>query len=107
MENTYTENLADFGNREKLIAGKLLTTMATQGLPYNFNNDGVKVAMNMSSGYVFLTNEDFQVAMFNGEKLESWYSCPNCGNEGFFEDIHKESKGLEDGLICNKCGEQI
>ena len=103
----YTENLSDFGNREKLIAGKLLTTMAWKGLPYDFNSDGLKIAMNMSSGYVFLTNEDLQVAMFNGEKIERWYTCSNCGNEGFFEDIHKKDTGLEDGLICNECEQGI
>jgi len=83
----YTENLADFGNREKGMAGELLMALSNGNLPDDFNDEGVKVAMNTSSGYVFLTNEDYQVAMMNGDKLESFYTCPICGHEGFLEDM--------------------
>ncbi len=35
--------------------------------------------------------EEFKAAMMNGKKLESWYSCPECGHEGFAEDMmHNE-----------------
>ena len=31
--------------------------------------------------------EQNQVAMMNGDNLESFYSCPECGHEGFMEEI--------------------
>lgn len=79
-------DLSEFGWREKHLAGRLLTE-ACKGLPSDFNDDAVTVMMNLNSGDVFLTNEDFQVAMMNGDKLEIFYSCPNCGHEGFAEEM--------------------
>jgi len=81
-----TTNLADFGYREKRMAAELLNAMC-RGLPDDFSDDQVTVMMNTSSGCVFLTNDDYQVAMMNGHKLESFYSCPECGHEGFKEDM--------------------
>ena len=68
----------------------LITAWNHQGLPEDFYNDEVRPMMNMSSGYVFLTNSEYQVAMMNGDKLESWYSCPECGHEGFLEDMQHD-----------------
>ncbi len=42
--------------------------------------------MNTHSGCVFLSDEDFNVAMVNGDTLEQFHSCPECGAEGFAED---------------------
>lgn len=78
-----TTDLAKFGKRELKMAGRLLTEMFNQGLPDDFNDDGVTVMLNTHSGNVFLTNSDYQVAMMNGDKLESFYICPQCGHEGF------------------------
>jgi len=84
-----TTNLADFGYREKRMAAELLNKMC-DGIPDDFADDEVTIMMNTSSGNVFLTNADFQVAMMNGDKLESFYSCPECGHEGFKADMwHK------------------
>jgi hypothetical protein len=82
-----TTDLSKFGHREKRLAATLLTAMCEQGLPDDFEDDGVTVMFNTHSGNVFLTNAEFQVAMMNGEKLESWYYCPNCGHEGFKDDM--------------------
>ena len=35
----------------------------------------------------FLTDEDFNVAMMSGDTLEQFHSCPECGGEGFAEDL--------------------
>ena len=40
-----------------------------------------------NSGYVFLTNCDYQVAMLVGDRLESHYCTPYNGHEGFIEDL--------------------
>ena len=90
MNETTTTDLAKFGNREKGMAAELLTALADGKLPEDFNDDEVTVMMNMNSGNVFLTNSDFQVAMMNGDTLESFYSCPDCGHEGFFEEMHPD-----------------
>lgn len=85
-----TTDLAQFGIREKLEAGELLICMAKKGLPDDFNDDEVTVMMNRNSGNVFITNSDYQVAMMNGDELESFYSCPQCGHEGFADEMDHE-----------------
>jgi len=93
MSNITTTDLADFGARERHMLVELLTAWNNQGLPNGFDASEVRPMMNTQSGYVFLTNADFDVAMMNGHTLERWYTCPECGNEGFAEDI-------EDGQDC-------
>jgi hypothetical protein len=85
-----TSDMARFGSRERGMAADLLTALRQQGFPDDFEDEGVTVAMNTHSGYVFLTNTEYQVAMLNGDRLESWYSCPECGHEGFKEDMEHE-----------------
>ena len=82
----YTENLADFGGREREMAAELLA----QPLPEGFSDDGVKLAMNRNSGYVFLVNADYQCAMMNGDTLEIFHSTPYEGHEGFLSDLLDE-----------------
>lgn len=47
--------------------------------------------MNTHSGNVFLTNADFQVAMMNGNKLETFYTDFETGEEGFKEELSNEA----------------
>lgn len=88
MGSAYTEDLADFGPRERLIASKLLALP----LPGNFYYDGVKLAFNRYSGHVFLVNSDYQAAMINPktDNLEIWHSTPYDGHEGFLSDLLEE-----------------
>lgn len=95
MQETTSTDLAKFGYREKVMAAELLKVMTEQGLPEDFNDDQVTVMMNFNSGNVFLTNSDYQVAMMNGGKLESFYTCPYCGHEGFKEDMKHKAKDVE------------
>jgi hypothetical protein len=87
----YTEDLAEFGARERKIAGQLLTHY----LPENFDDTGVKLAMNKNSGYVFLVNEDYQVAMLNGGRLEIFHTLPYSGGEGFLQELLEENSPLD------------
>ena len=82
-----TTNLSDFGYRELAILEKLLKAMREQGLPEDFYNDEVHPMMNKYSGNVFLTNSDYQVAMLNGDTLESFYFLSYHGNEGFLDEL--------------------
>jgi hypothetical protein len=97
MTTTTTTNLAEFGYRELKLLELLLTAMREQGLPNDFYNDEVHPMMNKNSGNVFLTNSDYQCAMMNGDKLETWYNCYNCGHEGFAEDCSLIDE------CCNEC----
>ena len=85
-----TTNLSDFGYRELSILEELLKAMREQGLPGDFYNEEVHPMMNQSSGNVFLTNSDYQVAMLNGDKLESFYFLSYHGNEGFLDELIEE-----------------
>ena len=80
-----TTDLSAFGFRELRMAAELLTAYCAT--PPDFLTDGVQVMFNTHSGCVFLTDEDFNVAMMNGDTLEQFHSCPECGAEGFAEDM--------------------
>jgi hypothetical protein len=86
-----TTNLAEFGNIEREEAGKLLTAYSRNRnvCPY-FEDRGVQVMMNTYSGNVFLTDENFNVLMLNGDNLEGFYNSPYSGHEGFFEELVEE-----------------
>ena len=99
MQEITTTDLSKFGWREKRMAMELLQAAIEQGLPDDFEDDGTTIMMNMDSGNVFFTNDEYQVAMMNGTNLESFYSCPNCGSEGFKEDIDWDEEIGE----CRQC----
>ena len=82
---TTTTDLRDFGFRELRMAAELLTAYCEN--PPTCLGDGVHLMMNTCSGCVFLTDEDFNVAMTNGDKLEQFHSCPECGAEGFADEL--------------------
>jgi hypothetical protein len=92
MSNYYTEDFSDIMScaRERMLALDLLNAWHEQGLPEDFSDDKVRLAFNRNSGYVFLVNDDYQCAMMNGEKLESFYTSPYAGIEGFFDDLLPE-----------------
>ncbi len=85
-----TTNLADFGTRERHELIELFTAWENSGLPDDFYDDEVVPAFNRDSGYVFLTNSDYQVCMVADGKLESWYTTPYNGYEGFLDDLVQE-----------------
>ena len=90
MNDVYTEDFSKFGFRELDEAGKLLTAIKN-GLPSDFDDEGIKVGFNMNSGFVFLTNSEYQVAMIDDEgKLYSFYSTPYEGREGSYEELLEE-----------------
>ena len=82
---TTTTDLKDFGFRELKMAAELLKAYCEN--PPDFLSEGVHLMMNTYSCYVFLTDEDFNVAMMNGDKLDQWHFCPECGAEGFAEEL--------------------
>jgi len=93
---TTTTNVADFGTRELAELRDLLDAMLKQGLPEDFSNDGVHPMFNQSSGYVFLTNSDYEVCMINGDKLESFYTSPHEGLEGFYDELKEQYEDMNE-----------
>lgn len=87
-----TTDLSKFGYREREIAARLLTASCKDGFPEDFEDDAVQIMFNTYSGMVFLTNSEYQVCAMNGNTLESFYSCPYCGHEGFKEEMEHEAK---------------
>ncbi|MEW6214123.1 MAG: hypothetical protein AB1478_02795 [Nitrospirota bacterium] len=95
-----TTDLSEFGYRELAEAEKLLKAWREQGLPSDFEEEKIEIMFNANSGYVFLSNADYQVAMLNDGKLESFYTCPYCGFEGFKEEMmHSDSPECKEYLI--------
>ena len=109
-----TTNLAEFGYRELAIAGEILTAYADRkdACPY-FTGEGVQLMMNTHSGNVFLTDEDCNVLMMNGSKLEGFYSTPYEGHEGFLKDLlndwNENWENPDSGYLANlvkDCGKE-
>lgn len=61
---TTTTDLKDFGLRELRMAADLLNAYCDR--PPDWLGSGLTLMMNRSSGYVFLTDEDCNVAMMPG-----------------------------------------
>ena len=97
MNNITTTDLSEFGYRELRELSKLINAMILNGLPNDFADDKVIAMMNKNSGIVFLTNDDYQVCLLEGDELVSFYTCPNCGHEGTKEDCQLNDEG------CNEC----
>jgi hypothetical protein len=95
-ENIVTSDLADFGARELYMLSDLLKIYAEKGLPEGMSENGVAFMLNRNSGEVFLTNEDYHVAMDNNGSLEQFYSTPYNGIEGFFSDLIQEYPNMHD-----------
>ena len=71
------------------------TTKAFRAMWYD---EGTIPTLNEESGYCFLTNSDYQVAMMNGS-LSMFISCGECGREEFEQD-----RDLENGkTTCEGC----
>lgn len=95
MKEIVTSNYANFGHREQKLQCDLWKAIAEQGCPIDSSN--LHIEFNTHSGNVFFVNDDNQVAMLNGNTLERFFSCLECGNEGFAEDVMTK-KGR-----CNQC----
>ena len=90
-----TNDLKEFGYREKEIAADLLKTLNTEKDKTRFLEDDITIYFNMNSGNVFLMDSNYNVAMLNGDILDDWIVCPECGNEGFYSEFKEEFEDCE------------
>ncbi|MEI7831652.1 MAG: hypothetical protein WCJ56_04070 [bacterium] len=89
VDDVYTENIAEIlqCQRERELVTELLTAWVEQGLPSNFDDENVRFRFDRNSGFVFLVNDEGQVAMKNGFIIEEYFTCPECGSAGFADDL--------------------
>ena len=90
MRDTLTSDLAHFGARERAILVELLQAWERGGLPFDFDEDEVVPMFNRSSGYVFLTNANYEVALVQGGELVSHYWLSYEGHEGTLQELEDE-----------------
>jgi hypothetical protein len=99
MNNIISCDLSLFGYRELGEAAELLKAYADHGA--EFLGDGITLNFNTYSGYVFLSDEDYNVGMLGEDgKIHQWFSCLECGTEGFAEDGEFEKY---DGYCSKYC----
>lgn len=91
MTNFTTTDFSKFGYRERKLAEELLKAWREQGLPEDFYEDEISIMFNTRSGCVFLTNSEYQVAMLNDDKLETFYTDFETGEEGFKNELSAEA----------------
>lgn len=95
---TVTKDLSQFGQREKEMARDLLKVYGTFEDKTKFLGLGVEVFFNMNSGYVFLSDEDYNVAILSGGQLEDFITCPNCG----MESVASEFREMNEDDCCKE-----
>ena len=97
-------DLSNFGSRELSMAKDILDALMNNGYPDDFYEDDVSIAFNPNSGYVFLTNSEYQSAIEVDGKLEMWYYLSYAGTEGTAEDLYDKFK---DGDIDEEDYEEL
>ena len=92
MEGLVTVDYSRFGYRELDIAGKLIVTYSQGGV--DFLEDGITVNFNVNSGYVFLSDSNYNVGVLDDEEshIVQFFSCLECGYEGTQDDALTEEK---------------
>ena len=84
-----TADLHRFGQRELSMAADLLTALTTPDRRCA-TDEGLTLNMNMNSGYVFLSDENYNTYMMNGDQLEQFLCSPYDGHEGFYDELVEE-----------------
>ncbi len=81
-----------FNPYERSEAFKLKQAWKTQGLPEKFSDMGAHIRRDKSSGKVLISNKAKQMCMLNEGRIEIYYRCPKCLNEGFKNDLSHGSR---------------
>jgi hypothetical protein len=92
VSNYFTDDFADIVSfsRERGMLIDIMRAWGDTGLPADFDECNIRPAFNRNSGYVFLVNDEHQVCMLRDGKLESFYTSPYEGKEGFFDELLEE-----------------
>ncbi len=108
MNPVITADFSQFGIRELTFAQLLLKAYAERGA--DFLGCGLTVNFNTHSGYVFLSDEDYNVGVLDEteEYIVQFYSCPQCGYEGTQQEAVDNGCDFvkNDGYCSKKCYER-
>ena len=72
------------------MAAELLQALTTPSSCQNIDRrymDGLTINMNVNSGYVFLSDDDYNTYMMNGDQLGQFLCSPYDGHEGFYDEL--------------------
>ena len=72
-----------FNSSQQKQARILENAIREQGLPPGFAEEDVHVRQDKTTKIMYISNQQQQMAMLNEGRLEIFYRCPKCGNEGF------------------------
>ena len=86
-----TQDISEFGYREKDIAAELLKAHGSNKDDTKHLGAKVNIEFNPYSANVFLVDEDYNVAMMMDDRLEDFFSCPECGGEGMASEFKEEN----------------
>lgn len=82
-------DISHMGYRELQEAEKLLVAYAG-ARPDAWWDENVKLAFNVHSGMVFLTNDDYQTLVLRDGKVELFYCLGYDGHEGFIDELYSD-----------------
>jgi len=85
-------DVSRFTSYQQNLAIRLQLAINKQGLPEGFSKTGVHIRREKLSGMVYVSNKEEQMCMLNNDKLEMYYRCPKCKNEGFKNTIRHSSR---------------
>jgi hypothetical protein len=97
MEDIITSDLGKFGYRELVLAGEMFMYFENHSWPGEFDTDSVELYMNTNSGNVFLSNDEGQTLMMDGDRLRFFGQCSVCQDEKFICDTELEYP------VCDDC----
>lgn len=90
MYNSLVENITEimryYDNKEE--AKKIIDAIYNYGTPDDFDDEGSRFFWNADFGTLFLSNNENQVAVLRGDRLETCYCTPT-GIEGTREELKK------------------
>lgn len=101
-----TQDLEKFGNIELKIASELLSALAEINTKSNFFGEGLTLNFNTGSGYVFLSDEDFNVGVMEEGKLVQFFTCSECGWEGTKSEYDSDKKNGDTKKCCKEMMEK-
>ncbi len=94
----YEVNFENFGWREIEEAKTLLDLFFDDKFSGMFhdifekNDNNITIGFNDSSGYVWLQDENYNIAMEHNGKLDIFFNTPDTGEEGFYDDLSEAGK---------------
>lgn len=108
LNTVITADFSQFGIRELIFAQGLLKAYAEEGA--DFLGCGLTLNFNTQSGYVFLSDDDYNVGVLDEteEHIVQFYTCPQCGYEGTQHDALTEKKDFDanEGFCSKECADK-